>query len=131
MGADANRADEEGNTALGRLIWQLDWKIDIGSKGEAVRTLEALMSAGVRWTSPSNDDLSRLRRFLGKLSFYDAYELIKKIKHTGFCSDEMLIQVLNTPAMRRHLQPRSQALARLLPYFDRWNSPAGDRSRKR
>lgn len=128
MGADPNRADEEGNTALGRLIWQLDWKIDFGSKYEAVRTLEELMSLGVRWTSPSKDDLSRLRRFLGKLSFYEAYDLIKKIKHTGFCSDEMLIQVLNTPAMRRHLQPRIQALSRLLPYFDRWNSQPRGRS---
>lgn len=129
MGADPNHADQEGHTALGRLIWHLDWKIDFGSKGDAVRTLEELMSSGVRWTSPSKDELSRLRRFLGKLSFYKAYDLIKKIKHTGFCSDETLIQVLNTPAMRRHLQPRIQALAKVLPYFDRWNSNAGRRPR--
>jgi hypothetical protein len=124
MGADANRADEHGATPLGGAICHLNWKIDFGKKDESVRTLEELISVGVKWTPPSKEELSRLRRFLGKLSFYEAYELIKKIKQTGFCTDETLILALNTPAMRRHLQPRVQALAKLLPYFDRWNRRA-------
>ena len=131
MGADPNRADEHGDTPLGQAIWQLDWKLDLGGAYEPVRTLEHLMSLGIKWTSPSKDDLSRLRRFLSKLSFYETYELIKKFKQTGFCSDERLIEVLNTPAMRKHLQPRIQALARLLPYFDRWNNQTVGRSRHR
>jgi hypothetical protein len=131
MGADPNRADEHGDTPLGQAIWQLDWKLDFGGAYEPVKTLEQLISLGIKWTSPSRDDLSRLRRFLSKLSFYETYELIKKFKQTGFCSDERLIEVLNTPAMRKHLQPRIQALAKLLPYFDRWNNQTVGRSRHR
>jgi hypothetical protein len=129
MGADPNRADESGDTPLGRMIWQLDWKLDFGGSHEPIRTLEQLMTLGIKWTSPSRDELSRLRRFLSKLSFYESYELIKKFKQTGFFSDDVLIQVVNTPAMRKHLQPRIQALVRLLPYFDRWNNQAGGRPR--
>jgi hypothetical protein len=129
MGADANRADEHGATPLGGAISHLTWKIDFGKKDESVRTLEELISVGVKWTSPSKEELSRLRRFLGKLSFYEAYDVIKKIKQTGFGTDETLILALNTPAMPGHLQPRVQALAKLLPYFDRWNNTGG-RSRR-
>jgi hypothetical protein len=128
-GADPNDLDEEGCTAFNTVFWKTEMggllrgttPYAFTSTSDELTCLRGLIAMGWEWKPQQEKEINQLRSILYHMSFHDAYNLIKAMKQHSFCSDHLLVTVLDTPRMRKHLSPRLPALARLLPFFEKWN----------
>jgi hypothetical protein len=56
------------------------------------------------------------------MSACSVLDLVTFFKQHNFCSDEIIIHLLNTPKMRDHLrmQCRFKSFGKLIPFFKKW-----------
>ncbi|MDB6122278.1 MAG: ankyrin repeat protein [Pedosphaera sp.] len=78
----------------------------------------ALVELGAKWNQPPHDQLQDLRYVLGNFTCYQISKLVSVFKSHGFCSDETLAELLNTPTFQKLLYRRRQAIKRLVPGFN-------------
>jgi hypothetical protein len=131
LGADPKRVDEQEHTPLDALFWHLSLKFDFGSKYEALQCLQGLVKSGIKWTPVSADEVTKLRSLFYKLALCELFCLVKEMKEQLFCTDEVMIRLLDTAKMRQLVEQRIPALATLLPYFEKWTPSKAKRVRKK
>jgi ankyrin repeat protein len=120
-GADPNHLDEAGCTAFNNIFWEIDLKENRGAPTKYLTCLIGLIDYGTKWKPQDESEIKQVRDVLRHMGYRGAYDLIKKMKQASFCSDDLLIQILDVPQIRRHLAPLHHALAQLLPFFEKWD----------
>lgn len=54
-----------------------------------------------------------------------ALQLIRKLKESSCCSEDSLINIINTPKIKERFSDRSDKLAKIIPFFENWAKRQG------
>ena len=130
-GADPNAEASGVQAPLDALLWQLDCAVSFASPGmewlradDPIRCIKLFIKLGGKWRPRQEKAIPNLRSCLYRLSPGTVVDLAKLFKQHDFCSDEVIIELLNTPKMREHLRKQYQfkGLHKLIPFFKKWLS---------
>jgi hypothetical protein len=126
LGGNPNAVTSE-ETALSQLIWRISCAANpivrgFGDPAEAIECLKTFIELGGKWNEQHTGHLSDFRSCLYRLLPGAVLDLMAFFKKHNFCSDEVIIKILNTPKMRGHLrgQNRFHGLHKLIPFFQKW-----------
>lgn len=120
LGADVNRVSEEGNTPLRHAFWPLEWSSILGGDSDTDQKLECikiLVEAGAKWSPSKPRDVSDLRKAFYNMKPRHVVDTIKLLKQHGAISDEVLVQILNTPKMKEQLNWEMGQVGKILQFF--------------
>jgi hypothetical protein len=122
LGADPNAVPEHGDTALRSALWSLEWRLDVDRhspyschRSDCLDVVKHLLEAGARFQPDKSDELQFLRRYLLRLDWSGAYDLLKSIHKARALGDKEVGKLFKHPRLRCHLNNRLPALSRLFP----------------
>jgi len=126
LGADINSRDEDQHSGHRVVFWHLEWALNshgfyYSSSDQTAAKAFAFewFSSGAKW-SPATDDLRVIRKVLGLLSYFEAYEFIKLLLTKAVMNSEEMGQILDNPKLRQHLKERRFAVVKLMPTLRKW-----------
>ncbi len=135
LGADINHIESSGHTAHSHVIWGLSgalnprryWQSQVDLT-EAKRFALEWFSSEVKW-SPVADDVGIIRKVISRLSYMEAYALIKLFIRNQVIAADVFGGILDTPKLRAHLKERRAAIVALLPTLQKWVKSARTQTR--
>lgn len=71
---------------------------------QPVEALRALFEAGVRWQTSSPEEIGQARRDVLRADDWNFLSVVKLLATDDYCSDEVLIELARTSAMRKRLR---------------------------
>jgi len=125
VGAIVNDESDGGSAALAESLGQglrritrwssssLNWdgtpkKASRYDLKEPLRTIEILFEKGARWRPKDKNAVTEVRRGLLECEPCVTTEIVERLIKSEACAAEVIIDLLRTPAMRRHLEPEAR-----------------------
>jgi hypothetical protein len=142
LGANPNGRNTDGTTPLSRLFLAFSWysghtfsRTGYNDEGQIDRCLEEMFARGAKWEPTDGHELSIVRKALYNKWANSILPFIRMLKHHKACSDEIMVQLMNTGRMRWILREHERDLFKLLPQLkDRaipqWKKPRRKRRKK-
>lgn len=121
---------------LNSMSWSLSWgshslllpkagKIDSSAARQTMKAIHLLAKAGARWSPQEAQLISDARRSLVKLTPEYTLEFVWIMSRYKACTKDVIVDLVRTPTMKRHMVQHSQKLQDLL---SKWEAPATDRT---
>lgn len=138
LGANPNGRRQDGSTPLSKLFLAFSWYSDhtfsrtgYHDEGQIDRCMEEMFARGAKWEPTDGYELSLVRRALYNKWADSILSFIRMLKHHEACSDEMLVQLVNTGRMRWILREHDRELFKLLPQLKDRAVPQWGKPRKK
>lgn len=116
-GADPNGKTKMGipmDRLLSGLAWALDSSFSTGFRLEpTLQCIELAASRGGRWTPQMMGKHCRVRRALGKISPYQAVDIIGRLLDCGALEDDGMKKLMSAPKMKALLASDTMGIKRL------------------